>query len=190
MPNLFRTILIFAPLACLFAATPDIPLFHGFRWGMSVPEVKKLAKSTDEGGGFPDEFEMDGETTLSYRTVFSERLPLPVLVSCFFYRDRLFSVLVNYRSTNENQLVESHRETLALIRELYGKPKLSDGFRNLTAWETNGTVVSVALGPSGFGARKIVMTVQYDGPESPDIRLRLEKIRSEEFGKNPLIDRP
>jgi hypothetical protein len=162
------------------AALADIPLIHGVRWDMGARSIRAAEKN----GTLIDDFEMDNETTVSFRSFFEEEGSSnrwPVNISYFLFNGKLYSILCNYLSTNEASVISNFHEAIDHFGKIYGKPKLTDNFRNITAWETNGTVLSIILGPSAMVSRKTMFSIQFDSPDAQDIRLKLDRIRSDQF---------
>lgn len=158
----------------------EVPLIHGVKWNMAPVEIKAREKQ----GSLIDEFEMDRETTISYRNAigeFSLSNEWPMNLTYFLFEGKLYSILGNYISTNEELVDRVYRSAVEHYTALLGRPKLADAFRNVTAWETNGTMLTLFLGPHFMSYRKNIFTIQFDGPDSQDIRLKLEKTRNEQF---------
>lgn len=158
----------------------EIPLIRGVKWNMSVGEIKAREKQ----GALIDEFEMDRETTVSYKCMvgeFSLSNEWPMNLTYFLYEGKLYSILGNFISTNETLVETVYRSAVDHYTALLGRPKLADPFRNVTAWDTNGTMLTLFLGPTFMSYRKTMFTIQFDGPDSQDIRLKLEKTHNEQF---------
>jgi hypothetical protein len=127
---------------------------------------------------------MDNETTISYRGFFDENgvsNRWPMNISYFLFNGKLYSILCNYISTNEPSVISNFHGAVEYYRGVYGTPKLTDDFRNITAWETNGTFLSIMLGTTFMNARKTMFSIQFDSPDAQDIRLKLDRIRNEQF---------
>lgn len=168
------------PVSAHSATNGEIPLVHGVKWDMAPAEIKAREKQS----ALIDEFEMDRETTISYKSSlsdFSVSNEWPMNLTYFLFDGKLYSILCNILSTNEEFLQSCYQTAAEHYTVLLGQPKLKDHFRNVTAWDTNGTMLTLLLGPTFMSYRKTMLTIQFDGPEAQDIRMKLEKIRNEEF---------